>query len=186
MASKSSKYIARDQSFFVRITGLKPLTTHYVYFENNLVAAENIKPFNSYQSSTWGQPQTLGTPVVTTENGWCSFVYYFNGGTVLDTTPFEQAQNLATKLVSAKQITVADKSTATLPADYQSTYLSYATVTIGVNVTTEETTASVAAIYKTVEVPWDGPPAYVYEQPPVVNYDDSNWSRGGGRGDSGV
>lgn len=172
MASKSSKYVARDQVFTITLAGLMPLTTHYVYYENNLVAAANIKPLG----------KMLGDPVKTDANGQVVFDYYVNGGTVLDTTPFEQAQNLATKLVSSKQLTVANKSVATLPSDFQSTYLSYASLMIGVNVTTTETTENVASIYKTVEVPWSGPPAYVYEQPvapaPPPYYDDRHRGRG--------
>lgn len=169
MASKNSKYVARDQVFTITLAGLMPLTTHYVYYENNLVVSTNIKPLG----------KMLGDPVKTDSNGQVVFDYYVNGGTILDTTPFEQAQNLATKLVSSKQITVANKSTATLPADFQTTYLSYASVMIGVNVTTTETTDTVAAIYKTVEVPWSGPPAYIYEQAPQVV---EQYSRGGYRG----
>ena len=159
MASKSSKYVARDQLFELSVSGLMPLTTHYLYFENNLVLAQNIKPFT----------KKLGDPIITDNNGQAFVSFYFNGGTVLDTTPFEQAQSLATKLASAKQIVIANKSVATLPDDYAETYLSYAIATIGVNITTQETTESVAAIFKTVEVPWDGAPAYDYEPAPFYN-----------------
>lgn len=158
MASKTSKYIARDQVFDCVVLGLMPLTRHYVYFENILVPNTNIQP----------NVGKIGEPVVTDSSGTLAFKFYYNGGTVLDTTPFEEAQSLATKLVSAKQLVVANKSVASLPADYRSTYLSYAVRTIDVNVTTEPTTETPAAIYKTVEVPWDGPPAYVYEPAPIV------------------
>ena len=147
MASKNSKYLTRDQVFRVTLNGLMPLTTHYVYYENNLVAASNIKPVGG----------SLGDPVKTDKSGQVSFDYYINGGVVLDTTPFEQAQSLATKLANPKQLTVANKSASILAADYQTTYLSYASTTIGVNTSTEETIASVAAIFQTVEIPYVAP-----------------------------
>ena len=165
MASKSSKYVARDQVFELDVSGLMPLTTHYLYFEGNLVSAANVKPYT----------KKLGDPIVPDSDGHAFVSFYFNGGTVLDTTPFEQAQSLATKLASAKQIVIANKSVATLPEDYAQTYLSYAIATIGVNITTQETSESVASIFKTVEVPWDGPPAYDYELPPPI------YDRGGHR-----
>lgn len=174
MASINSKYTTRDQSFRITLSGLRPLTTHFVYYENNLVAAANIKPVGG----------TLGAPVVTDASGQVAFDYYVNGGLVLDSTPFEQAQALATKLASPKQVTVANKSVSTLPADYQSTYLSYASTMIAVNVTTTNTTDVVAAIYKTVDVPWDGPAQYIYDYPDTDG--GSPWgSRGGSRG-SGI
>jgi len=126
MASKNIKYITRDQVFRVTLSGLMPLTTHYVYYENNLVQGSNIKPLGG----------SLGDPIKTDASGQATFDYYNNGGVVLDTTPFDQAQSLATKLASPKQITVANKSSATLAADYQTTYLSYASTTIFVETIT--------------------------------------------------
>ena len=147
MASKNSKYITRDQVFRITLAGLMPLTLHYLYFENNLVSAANIKPVGG----------VLGDPIKTDSSGQISFDYYNNGGTVLDTTPFEQAQALAGKLASAKQVVVANRSVATLDADYESTYLSYAGTLINVNVTTSETTiaatATVSAVIKAAETP---------------------------------
>jgi len=147
MATSNSKYLTRDQVFRVTLSGLMPLTTHYVYYENILTAASNIKPVGG----------SLGDPVKTDKSGQIAFDFYINGGIVLDTTPFEQAQNLATKLANPKQITVANKSSATLAADYETTYLSWATTSIAVNTTTETTIASVSAIYQTVETPYVAP-----------------------------
>lgn len=144
MASKTSKYLTRDQVFRITLSGLMPLTTHYVYYENIIVAASNIKPVGG----------NLGDPVKTDASGQVAFDFYLNGGVVLDTTPFEQAQNLAGRLATPKQITVANKNAYTLDSSYTTTYLSYATTLIAVNTTTDTRTASVAAIYQTVEVPW--------------------------------
>jgi hypothetical protein len=141
MATKTVKYLTRDQVFNISLSGLMPLTVHYVYFENNLVAASNIKPLGG----------VLGDPVKTDRNGQVSFDYYHNGGTLLDTTPFEQAQALAIKLANPKQITVANKSTAILDADYQTTYLSYASTTIKVSTTTEPKTVAVAPIFPSLD-----------------------------------
>lgn len=125
MANTTVKYLTRDQVFRITLSGLMPLTVHYVYFENNLVAASSIKPIDG----------KLGDPIKTDKSGQITFDYYNNGGTVLDTTPFEQAQALAIKLANPKQITVANKSTSVLAADYQTTYLSYASTVIAVSTT---------------------------------------------------
>jgi hypothetical protein len=148
MATTNSKYLTRDQVFRVTLSGLMPLTTHYVYYENNLVASSNIKPVGG----------SMGDPVKTDRSGQVAFDYYNNGGVVLDTTPFEQAQNLATKLSNPKQITVANISTSVLPANYTTTYLSYASTMVAVNTTTKTTTVAVAAIYQTIETPYIAPP----------------------------
>lgn len=145
MASKSAKYLTRDQVFRISLSGLMPLTTHYMYYENNLVAATDVKPVGG----------NIGDPLKTDASGMVSFDYYNNGGVQLDTTPFEQAIALSTRLLNPKQIVVANRSANTLPADYTSTFLSYAATTIRVDTLTTESTASVDAIFKTVEIPWN-------------------------------
>lgn len=144
MASKTAKYLTRDQVFRISLSGLMPLTTHYMYYENNLVASTNLKPVGG----------NLGDPLKTDASGMISFDYYNNGGVQLDTTPFEQALNLSTRLLNPKQVTIANQSVATLPADYASLFLSYATTSIRVETLTSETTTPVDAIYQTVEIPW--------------------------------
>jgi hypothetical protein len=144
MASKTAKYLTRDQVFRITLSGLMPLTVHYVYFENNLVASSNLKPLGG----------VIGDQIKTDTNGQVTFDYYCNGGTVVDTTPFDEAQKLAAKISTPKQLTVANRSSATLAADYQTTYLSYASTLINVNTLVSTTTRQVAAIYQTVEVPY--------------------------------
>lgn len=142
MASKTEKFVTRDQVFRITLSGLMPLTVHYVYFENNLVASSNLKPLGG----------VLGDPIKTDSSGQVTFDYYNNAGTVVDTTPFDEAQKIAARLSTPKQLTVANRSSATLAADYQTTYLSYATTMINVNTLTSTTTRQVAAVYKTVEL----------------------------------
>jgi len=144
MASKTAKYLTRDQVFRITLSGLMPLTVHYVYFENNIVASSNLKPLGG----------VIGDQIKTDTNGQVTFDYYCNGGTVVDTTPFDEAQKLAAKISTPKQLIVANRSTATLAADYETTYLSYASTLINVNTLVSTTTRQVAAIYQTVEVPY--------------------------------
>ena len=144
MASKNAKFLTRDQVFRITLSGLMPLTVHYVYFENNLVASSNLKPLGG----------VIGDQIKTDTNGQVTFDYYCNGGTVVDTTPFDEAQKLAAKITTPKQLTVANRSSATLTADYQTTYLSYASTLINVNTLVSTTTRQVAAIHQTVEVPY--------------------------------
>lgn len=146
MASKTLKYLSRDQVFRITLSGLMPLTVHYMYYENNLVASSNIKPVGG----------NLGDPIKTDASGMISFDFYCNGGVQLDTTPYEQALSLSTKLVNPKQVTVANMSVATLPEGYETTFLSYASTMIRVETTTSETTVSVAAVIDYVENPWIG------------------------------
>ena len=122
--AQTIKFITRDQAFRIDLNGLMPLTYHYVYFEGQLVSSSNLKPVGG----------NLGDAIKTDQSGMVSFDYYNNAGTVLDTTPFEQAQRIAGTFASTKQIVVANRTAATLAADFRDTYLSYAVTTINVNV----------------------------------------------------
>lgn len=122
--AQTIKYLTRDQVFRIDLNGLMPLTYHYVYFEGQLVPSSNLKPIGG----------NIGDAIKTDENGMVSFDYYNNAGTVLDTTPYEQAQKLAGAFASTKQIVVANRSSATLAADFRDTYLSYAVTTINVSI----------------------------------------------------
>ena len=63
-------FTTRDQIFTVELYGLKPLTTHYCYFERNVVSASNIKPQNG----------KLGDPIITNANGAVTFDFYYKSG----------------------------------------------------------------------------------------------------------
>lgn len=179
MSSSTVKYVTRDQVFTMTLSGLMPLTVHYVYMDNNLIASSKIKP----------QGGNIGDTLKTDQNGQVTFNFYYSGGLMSDSTPWAESEKIQANLAASKKIVVANKSTTTLDIDYTSTYLSYASITIKVDVATSTTFIPTAAIYQTVEVPGPvitqtrAPPP----SPPIPNDSDRFSDRDrGGRGEGGA
>lgn len=180
MSSSTVKHVARDQVFTMTVSGLMPLTIHYVYMDNNIIASSKIKP----------QGGNIGDPLITDRNGQVIFNFYYDGGILSDSTPWAESEKIQASLVASKKIVVASKNIASLDADYTSTYLSFSSTTIRVDVVTSTTFIPTAAIYQTVEVPGPvitqvrtPPPA-----PPPPPEDPPTRERGGrgGYADSGI
>ena len=143
MASSTVRYVTRDQVFTMTLSGLMPLTVHYVYMDNNLIASSSIKP----------EGGRLEDVLKTDLNGQVTFDFYYTGGLLADSTPWAESEKIQASLAASKRIVVASKSISTLDSDYTSTYLSYATTAIKVDVATGTTFIPTAAIYNYVEVP---------------------------------
>jgi len=143
MSSSTVKYVTRDQVFTMTLSGLMPLTVHYVYMDNNLIASSKIKP----------QGGSIGDALKTNQNGQVTFDFYYSGGLMSDSTPWAESEKIQSNLAASKKIVIASKSISTLDTDYESTYLSYASITIKVDVATSTSFIPTAAIYQTVEVP---------------------------------
>jgi len=143
MASSTVKYVTRDQVFTMTLSGLMPLTVHYVYMDNNLIASSSIKP----------EGGRLSDVLKTDLNGQVTFDFYYTGGLLADSTPWAESEKIQASLAASKRIVIASKSISTLDVDYTSTYLSYATIAIKVDVATQTSFIPTAAVYNYVEVP---------------------------------
>jgi len=143
MPNSTVKYVSRNQVFRITLSGLMPLTFHYAYMDNNLIESSRIKPVGG----------SIGGALKTDQNGQLSFDYYHQGGVLADSTPWAESEKLQANLAVSKKMVVANKSVPTLAADFQSTYLSYGSATIKVDVLTDVTFVPTAAIYNEVEVP---------------------------------
>ena len=121
---KNVKFAAREQAFRITLTGLLPLTFHWLYLEGQLVSNSKVKPVGG----------TIGSTIKTDASGTARFDYYYDTGLPLATTPFEEAQNLQTLVAGDKQIVIANKSITTLDSNYRETYFSYAISSIKVEV----------------------------------------------------
>ena len=143
MSTSTVKYITRDQVFRITLSGLMPLSIHYAYMDNKLISSGNIKPVGGL----------LGSNLKTDLNGQLEFDFFYNGGLLGDTTPWAEAEKIQASLAASKKIVVASKSISILDTDYATTYLSYASTMIKVDVATDEKVIPTAAVFQYVEVP---------------------------------
>lgn len=112
MSTETNLYFTvRDQVFTVVIYGLRPLTTHYCYFERNLVPAAQIKPLN----------KNLGDPIVTDEDGKVTFDFYYQSGASSAATSVAEGQRFAASIAGTKELTVTNLSVASLGLGFEET-----------------------------------------------------------------
>lgn len=124
MPTTNVTFAAREQVFNINVTGLMPLTTHYVYFERNLVDSLKIKP----------QGQSLGNHVITDASGMATFDFLYDSGLPLATTPYEDAQQAQATVIGKKEVVVVTSNTSTLSSSFRDSALSYAVTIINVDV----------------------------------------------------
>jgi hypothetical protein len=118
-------FLAREQTFRVTLTGLMPLTPHYVYLERQLVTSTNVKPLG----------KALGDTLVTDLNGQVTFDLYYTADIQTNVkTTYEEFQKTQSLIAGIKEVVAANKSSSTLPADFKDTYFSYAASSITVSV----------------------------------------------------
>ena len=124
MSDSKIFFTTRDQVFTITVYGLKPLTTHYCYFERNLVAANSIKPKNG----------KLGNPIVTDSDGSATFDFYYSSGVTEVGTDISSAQKIAAAIAGVKELVVVDYSQSTLSADFltssQSVFVGNITISV--------------------------------------------------------
>lgn len=109
-------FLLREQSFNVTVTGLLPLTYHYVYYEGKLTSSAQYKPING----------KLGEPLISNENGRLEFVFYVNTNLPSATTTLAEYYSLINALVGKKQLVITNISQPILPDDYKTQAFSYA------------------------------------------------------------
>jgi len=112
----SYSYVIKQQAFTVVVTGLMPLTLHNVFFENQKVAANKIKPLN----------QAIGTSLYTDVNGRAEFVFYYESDIVASTTA-ERYNEMIQRVGGDKELVVINtpNSVTELSSTYTSQYTSF-------------------------------------------------------------
>lgn len=126
MAGTTVAFSAQEQVFHIAVSGLMPLTTHYMYYERQRVAYGDIKPL--------GQP--LGESLVTDENGKLDFEFYYSTG-ITGNTAFSGAQALINSIGGRKEVVITSTFAESLPDKYYEQATSYCTTHLLIDVLTE-------------------------------------------------
>lgn len=117
MANKTVvTFLAREQKFRISLSGLQPLTQHYVYFERVLLAANKTKPDGG----------KLGAKLITSASGKLDFDFYYAANLPTAASELTSAQKSAQLVAGVKEIVLSNELFASkkLPATYLSTGLS--------------------------------------------------------------
>lgn len=122
-------YGVREQAFRFSISGLRPSTNHYLYFERRLVDSTKIKPVGGL----------LGSTILTDANGKVDFDFFYAADLSQGTSPAEIAQYASSLYAGTKEVVVSTLNQANLPADYASSSTSYFAGYITVSVKEEGT-----------------------------------------------
>ena len=151
-SAPSVQYVVREQTFRIDITGLRPSTPHYMYFERQKVGSGLIKPVGG----------VLGDQLITDTNGVLSFDFFFQADLPQGTTMAENAQRTASLLAGVKEVVVTNINQSTLPLDYDSVSSSYFVGKIGLSVYNAAVSASTSG------AGGGGPIASIWKTPPRV------------------
>ena len=109
-------FVVRDQAFDISVSGLLPLTYHYLYFENKLVSATQFKPIGG----------KLGDPLISDSSGKLELVYYYTSNLPNLTTELSEYYSLINSLAGKKQLVIANINQAVLATSYVTDAFSYA------------------------------------------------------------
>ncbi len=109
-------FVVRDQAFNISVSGLLPLTYHYLYFENKLVSNTQFKPIGG----------KLGDPLISDSNGKLELVYYYTSNLPNLTTELSEYYSLINSLAGKKQLVIANINQAVLATSYVTDAFSYA------------------------------------------------------------
>ena len=108
--------VVRDQAYNISVSGLLPLTYHYLYFENKLVSNTQFKPIGG----------KLGDPLISDSNGKLELVYYYTSNLPNLTTELSEYYSLINSLAGKKQLVIANINQAVLATSYVTDAFSYA------------------------------------------------------------
>ena len=125
MATETNLYFTvRDQVFTVTLYGLRPSTTHYCYFERNLVPSSQIKPLNG----------NLGDPIATDSDGKVTFDFYYQSGASTAATSIAEGQRIAASIAGTKELCVVNQSQSSLGNGFEETSDSFFTTQLQISV----------------------------------------------------
>ncbi len=125
MATETNLYFTvRDQVFTVSLNSLRPSTTHYCYFERNLVPSSQIKPLNG----------NLGDPIVTDNDGKVTFDFYYQSGASTAATTIAEGQRIAASIAGTKELSVVNQSQSSLGVGFEETSDSFFTTQLQISV----------------------------------------------------
>ena len=91
-----------------------PSTTHYFYFERQLVPAAKLKPLGG----------KAGDPLISDSNGKMTFDYSYDSGLTGDKTSLEQSQAVSNMVAGNKEVALTTTNSQTLAEDFMTTSLS--------------------------------------------------------------
>lgn len=112
MSTETNLYFTvRDQMFTVVVYGLRPLTTHYCYFERKLVSSNQIKPLN----------KNLGDPIITDVDGKATFDFYYQSGASSVATSVAEGQRFAASIAGTKELILTNVSVSSLGVGFEET-----------------------------------------------------------------
>jgi hypothetical protein len=109
-------FLVRDQAFEIAVSGLLPLTYHYLFFEGNLASNTQYKPLGG----------KLGDPLISDRNGQLNYTFYYSSNVPEYTTELTEYYSFINLIAGKKEIVVANINTTTLPTNYESLAFSYA------------------------------------------------------------
>ena len=103
----SSDYIADSQRFDITVTGLKPLTRHYFYFDDNdkTGSCQQLKS-DAAIAGTQG--------LISDSNGILSFTFFYDAGINEATTDFQRQAQLAAQIAGIKSFSVSSSDGSSL------------------------------------------------------------------------
>lgn len=108
-------FVNREQTFRFSLSGLQPLTKHYLYVERRLIESAKIKPVDG----------KVGDELYTDADGKLVFDYYYDSGITNDTTPLTEAQRIAHLVAGNKEVVVTTTLASSLQTGFEKEAVSY-------------------------------------------------------------
>jgi hypothetical protein len=128
MSGLRVKFIAQNQAFDLTVTGLVPLTRHYVYFERQRQADSTCSPKGG----------AAGQALITDLNGKLTFTYFYSSGLPAETSSLEAAQGLMNTVAGVKELVLLTVDTPTMDDSTIRATLSFARSYITIDVLAPE------------------------------------------------
>lgn len=109
----------KERDIIIEFFGLKPLTTHYFYYEKNKVT-DKVKQFG----------KKLGDPLITDSDGKLKVVFYLSSG--ISSNSAENLPRILEKMsVGKREIVLTNLNQDPLPNSYYSTSKSFTAFILG-------------------------------------------------------
>lgn len=122
-SSLSYKFVAASQAFTIFVSGLVPLSRHFLYFERQRQADATCSP----------QGGATGQPLISDLNGQLRFTYYYNSGLPAETSSIESMQGLINSVIGVKELVLLSVDQPTIDDAAVRGAVSYARTLITIN-----------------------------------------------------